>query len=308
MDRLTHLQTFVRVVEMGSFAAASEFLGLTPAMVGRQVRALEDHLGAQLLNRTTRRHSLTEAGRIYFERAKAVLEELEAADESVARMRAVPRGLLRVDAPVTFGSTCLAPAMADFLAVFPEIRVELTLNNRIVDLVEEGYDVVFRTGDLPDSGLMARALSPYQLVACAAPSYLEQRGEPTEPGDLEQHACLGFRPGAPNEVWTFLDSEERQSAVRVSGPFSSNNGHTLRMAAIAGAGIILQAEALLLEDIKAGRLVRVLPRMRPKSLPMHVLFPPSRLVVPKLRSFLDFVADRFSSKEHLATLRPSRLG
>lgn len=293
MDRLACMATFKRVVEAGSFAAASQSLGLTAPMIGRQVKALEDHLGVQLLTRTTRRHSLTEAGRLYVERCRAVLAELEAADESVAKIRSAPRGLLRIDAPVTFGSTCLAPALGDYLASHPEMRVELTLNNRVVDLVEEGYDIVFRTGDLPDSGLISRALAPYVLVACAAQSYIERSGEPDVPDDLRRHACLTFRPGAVHDVWTFVNETGQVSRVEVSGPFTSNSGQALRAAALAGVGIALQPATLLQDDLRAGRLRPVLRPWKPRTLPMHVLYPASHSQLPKLRSFLDFIAERF---------------
>ena len=266
-------------------------------MVGRHVRALEDALGTQLLNRTTRRQSLTEAGRIYYERSKSVLAELEAADESVAQMRSVPRGTLRIDVPVTFGAACLAPALPEYLAGYPKIRVEMTLNNRVVDLVEEGYDAVIRTGDLPDSGLIARALAPYRFVTCASPDYLDRRGIPGQPEDLVSHACLGFHPGIAFETWSFQGSAAEASVIKVqvSGPLSTNNGQALREAALGGAGIILQAEPLLQADLEAGRLVRLLDANPPLSVPMHLLYSPTRAITPKLRSFLDFATKRFGT-------------
>jgi len=295
MDRLKCMSVFVRVVEAGSFAAVAETAGMTAPMVGRHVRALEDALGTQLLSRTTRRQSLTEAGRIYYERSKSILADLAAADESVAQMRVVARGTLRIDAPVTFGSACLAPALPDYLAAYPEVRVELTLNNRLVDLVEEGYDAVIRTGDLPDSGLIARALAPYRLVVCASPDYLARRGMPQHPDDLVSHACLGFHPGFAFDIWSFEDAKAGPLVikVKVSGPLSTNHGQALREAALGGAGIILQPEALLQDELVSGGLIRLLDANPPRPLPMHVLYSPTRAVTPKLRSFLDFVTERF---------------
>jgi len=297
MDRLKCMSVFVRVVEAGSLAAVAESVGMTAPMVGRHVRALEDDLGAQL-RRTTRRQSLTEAGRIYYERSKSILADLEAADESVARMRSVARGTLRVDAPVTFGSPRPAPALPDYLAAHPEVRVELTLNNRVVDLVEEGYDAVIRTGDLPDSGLMARALAPYRLVACASREYLEQRGVPRRPDDLTSHACLGFHPGFAFDTWSFQGGAGQPPVikVKVNGPLSTNHGHALREAALCGAGVILQSEALVEADLASGRLTRLLEDNPPQPLPMHILYSPTRAVTPKLRSFLDFVTERFGPR------------
>ena len=295
MDRLKCIDVFVRVVEAGSFAAVAEPLDMTAPMIGRHVRALEESLGTQLLNRTTRRQSLTEAGRIYYERSRAVLAELQAADESVAVMRAVPRGVLRIGAPVTFGSVCLAPALPEFLAAYPEVRVDLTLNNRVLDVLDEGYDAVVRTGALPDSTLIARGLAPYGLTLCAAPSYLARRGSPAHPKELTSHACLGFHPGVEFDTWSFADRRSQNAIidVRVSGPMSANSGQALLNAAVGGAGIVLQSEALLSADLRAGRLVGILEDYPAVALPLHVLYSPTRAITPKLRVFLDFMTDRF---------------
>lgn len=293
MDRFTCLKTFAQVAERGSFASAALDLGLTPAMVGRQIGWLEAWLGVALIIRTTRRQSLTEAGHLFVDRSKAVLAELEAAEESVARMRAAPRGRLRINAPVTFGATLLAPALPAFLERYPQVHVALTLNNRVVDLVDEGFDAVIRTGDLADSGLIARSLAPYPLLCCAAPDYVERRGIPLQPKDLERHACLGFNSSASHQDWTFIEPSGAVETVRVSGPFSSDSGQALLAAARGGTGIILQAEALLSEDIRARRLMPLLEMYRPRPLKVHVLYAGSRAVPLKLRAFLDFLADRF---------------
>lgn len=293
------MAVFVQVVESGSFAAVAGPFGMTAPMIGRHVRALEDLLGAQLLNRTTRRHSLTEAGRIYYERSKAILAELEAADESVTLMRSVPRGVLRIGAPVIFGSACLAPAIPDYLAANPEVRLEMTLNNRVLDLLEEGYDVVIRTGTLPDSSLIARSLAPYRLVACASPAYLARFGIPSHPKDLTSHACLGFHPGTAYDTWTFAsqNADNDVISVKVSGPMSTNSGQALRAAALGSAGIVLQAETLLSPDLAAGRLVKVLEQYPPQALPLSALYSPTRAVTPKLRSFLDFLTAQFGANK-----------
>jgi len=297
MDRLKCMSIFVRVVEAGSFAAVADPSGMTAAMVGRHVRSLEDRLGTQLLNRTTRRHSLTEAGRIYYERSKTILAELEAADESVALMRSVPRGVLKIGAPVIFGSACLAPVLPDYFTANPEVRVEMTLNNRVLDLLEEGYDVVIRTGTLPDSGLIARSLAPYRLVACASPAYFAQYGMPSHPQDLATHSCLGFHPGAAFDTWSFAGQglDDEIISVQVGGPMSTNSGQALREAALGGVGIVLQAEALLLPDLRAGRLVKVLEHYPPRALPISALYSPTRTITPKLRSFLDFLTAKFGA-------------
>ncbi len=298
MDRLKSMKIFIKVVETGSFAAVADTFGMSAPMIGRHVSTLEEDLGAQLLYRTTRRHSLTEAGQIYYERSKAILTDLLAADESVAKLRSEPRGVLKIGAPTNFGSTYIAPILPQYLASNPEVRVELTLNNRVMDLLEEGYDLVIRTGDLPDSGLIARAIAPYQLVICASPAYIEQNGMPEHPAELATHACLGFRPGTMREVWTFTGPGDlaEEFTVPVNGPLAANDGQTLRQAALGGAGIVLQAEGLLRQDLAAGHLVRVLEHYKPAALPTHLLYSPTKAITPKLRSFLDFAVQHFGTK------------
>jgi DNA-binding transcriptional LysR family regulator len=280
------------VAETGSFTAAANELGISGLMVGKHIRMLEEHLGVRLLNRTTRRQSLTGAGKDFLERARSVLAELEAAEALAAESRAKPRGELRVNAPVTFGAHSLAPLLPDYLAANPDVTVRLTLNDRVVDLVEEGYDCVFRVGALADSTLMARGLRPVELVACASPAYLARRGAPRHPTDLAGHECLGFAGWELEQCWRFV-GPGGEVAVPVRSRFSANIGEALRQAALAGWGIILQARELTVEDIAAGRLVRVLPQWEPPRRPMHLLFAPDRRITPKLRSFIEFAAERF---------------
>lgn len=174
--------------------------------------------------------------------------------------------------------------------------MELTLNNRVFDLLEEGYDLVLRTGALPDSGLIARRLAPYRLVACASPEYLARHAPPQVPADLAAHACLGFHPGAAFDTWRFTDpATGAVIPVQVTGPMAANDGHALRHAALGGAGILLQAEALLMPDVQAGRLVKVLENYPPQALPLHALYSPTRVIPPKLRSFIDFLASGFGA-------------
>lgn len=298
MNQMKCMEVFVKVVQSGSFAAVADSFGMSGPMIGRHVRTLEDTLGVQLLNRTTRRHSLTEAGQIYYQSSLSILADIDAANASVAQLRSAPRGVLRVGSPVAFGSSCLAPALPEYLAANPEVRVDMTLNNRVLDVMEEGYDVVIRMGNLPDSGLIARALSPYRLVACASKAYLAKHGTPKHPRDLASHACLGFRPGETNDSWTFVNPHRKADviSVSVSGPLSINDGQALREAALRDVGIILQSEALLKEDLEANRLVRVLKEYTPQALPTHVLYTPTRTITPKLRSFLDFLTSRFGTR------------
>jgi DNA-binding transcriptional LysR family regulator len=260
-------------------------------MVGKHIRMLEEHLGIRLLNRTTRQQSLTGAGKDFLERTRIVLTELEAAEALAADSRAKPRGELRVNAPVTFGAHSLAPLLPVYMAENPEVTVRLTLSDRVVDLVDEGYDCVFRAGPLMDSTLMARGLRPLELIACAAPAYLKAKGTPRHPGDLPKHDCLGFAGSAIEERWEF-SGKDGNVAVVVKSRFSANSGQALKQAALAGLGIILQPVELMQEDLKSGKLVRVLAKWR-STRPMHLLFAPDRRITPKLRSFIEFAAKQF---------------
>jgi DNA-binding transcriptional LysR family regulator len=207
MDRLTTMTTFVKVVELGSLSATADYLKISSQLVGKQVKALEHHLGVRLLNRTTRKQSLTDFGRTFYERAKIILAEVEAAEGMAAETRAIPSGRLRINAPVTFGVRTLSSRLLEYMARYPEVKVDLTLSNRVVDLVEEGYDAVFRIGGLADSGLIARSLGIYHLVLCAAPSYLAKRPPLLTPWDLQQHECLGFAYSDGRTEWIFEGSE-----------------------------------------------------------------------------------------------------
>ena len=251
MDRITSMQVFVKVADLGSFAAAANELGLSPAMVAKHIRTLEERLQITLIRRTTRRQSLTDVGLSFLERCRLILAEVEAAENLAAESQSAPRGLLRVNAPVTFGSTSLASALPIYLRANPQVQVDLSITDRMVDLVDEGFDAVIRIGELSDTSLRARAMTPYEMVLCAAPSYLEIRPAPQRPADLAAHACLGFAHWLPRNQWHF-EGPEGTRTVEVRGPLTVNMGHALRMAALAGLGIILQPRILLQDDIDRG--------------------------------------------------------
>lgn len=290
MDRLYAMQVFTRAVELGSFSAAATELDISPQFAGKQIQALETALGIKLLNRTTRRQSLTESGQLFYERAKNILAEMEAAEALMAESRATPRGKLRISAPITFGSHALAPLLPRYLQEHPEVAIDLSLSNRTVDLLDEGFDVVFRTGQLPDSGLQARALAPLQLVLCASPAYIQRSPPLARPQDLKQHECLVFAHTSMRTEWQFEGPEGRTS-VSITGRFSTDSGEALRAAAIAGHGILLQPIALVADDVAAGRLQRLLPDHVSPARELHMLFAPDRRMTPKLRSFLDFAQE-----------------
>lgn len=294
MDRLTSMIVLVKAVELRSFTAAAEALGVSPQMVGKRIAALEARLGTRLLNRSTRRQSLTAAGQIYYDRCRSVLADAEAAEDAVHMLNKAPRGRLRINAPVTFGTFCLAPLVTRYLAGFPEVDVELVLSDRFVDIVEEGFDVVLRLGELRDTTLIARSLAPSRLIACAAPGYLRHRDTPKEPEDLVSHECLHFMAwsGLSANEWSFTRDGETRS-VRISGRYRVNDARVLRDVAIAGWGVIMQAERVVADDLASGRLVRVLPDWDGPARPMHLLFPAARSLTPKLRSFVDLVVRDF---------------
>ncbi|MFC6336764.1 LysR family transcriptional regulator [Pseudomonas sp. CCM 7891] len=292
MDRFTTMATFVKAVELGSFSAAADDLNMSPQLVGKQVKALEQHLGVRLLTRTTRKQSLTDFGQQFYERAKVILAEVEEAENLAAETRAVPSGRLRINASVTFGERTLAPRLLEYMAKYPGVSVNLTLSNRLADLVEEGYDVVFRIGELGDSGLKARYLGPYELILCASPQYLAARGPISSLWDLQQHECLGFAYSDGRNEWSFEGPEGRVD-VPISSRFMVNQSEPLLLAALAGLGLILQPSELVEEALKQGTLVRVLTDYRTPSPPISMLYAPDRRITPKLRSFLDFCVQAF---------------
>ncbi len=292
MDRLTSMAIFIKAVELGSFSAAADALQMSPQLVGKHVQALEQHLGVRLLNRTTRRQSITEIGKSFYERARNILADMEAAETLAAETRATPRGNLRINAPVTFGIHALTPRLLEFFQAFPEVSVDLSLTNRVVDLIDEGYDAIFRVGDLRDSGLKARTLAPYRLVLCAAPSYLASHPRPLVPMNLQQHECLGFSHTSLRTHWVF-DGPDGRISVPVTGRLMVDSGEALLRAAVAGLGIMLQPVELAMADLEAGRLVPILPEYPAPSRPLHILYAPDRTMTPKLRSFLDFTVSAF---------------
>lgn len=292
MDRLTCMQTFIRIAESGSISSAAEDLGQSSQLAGKQLRALEQSLGVQLITRTTRNQSLTDVGKTFYESAKIILADVEEAEALIAETRSAPIGHLRVSAPITFGSQVLAAELPDYLNQNPGVTLELCLSNRTVDLVEERFDAVFRTGKLPDSQLIARRLAPYQMVMCAAPSYLSKAAKLDIPEDLSHHQCLIFTHTAMRTEWNFI-GPKGPLTVPVTGRFKTDNSEALRAAALAGLGIIMQPLPLLQQDISSGRLIRLLNDYEPTGRPTHVLYSQDRRMTPKLRSFLEFCVDRF---------------
>jgi DNA-binding transcriptional LysR family regulator len=291
MDRLSGMEVFVRVVELGGFTPAAAESGISTTMVSNHIKALEQRLGAKLLNRTTRRQSLTEIGARYYAQCLDVLARIEAAESEAMEMRSRPRGKLKISAPVTLGSHLLAPVFADYLREQPDVEIDLLLNDRIVDLADEGFDAAFRFGELRDSGTVARRLRNLGRIVCAAPDYLARCGAPAKPEDLADHSCLAFRYVQPELEWIFHRAG-RDRQVAVKGQMTVNNGSALLAAALAGAGVAMLPDYLAAPDVQAGRLVRLFPEYDFSRAPLQLVYLPDRQMTPKMRSFVEFVLAR----------------
>ncbi|TAF54992.1 MAG: LysR family transcriptional regulator [Oscillatoriales cyanobacterium] len=296
MDRLEQMRAFTQVVTSGGFAAAARELGVSRSAVSKLVIALENHLGVQLLHRSTRVVSPTEMGLAFYERCVEMLTNWEEAERSVRQFHAEPKGTLRINAPMTFGAMHLAPAIADFMAQYPDLRVQLTLNDRFIDPIEEGFDVTVRIAEpQPTSVLLVQPLGSAARLLCASPAYLSRHGTPTHPQDLRDHSCLYYGHIASSRtVWT-LTGADGEHTVAVQGSLCSNNGEALMHGAIRGLGIALLPRFIIDRAIEAGALTIVLPDYRSPDLAIEVLYPVSRHLSTKIRLLVDFLHARFRS-------------
>jgi DNA-binding transcriptional LysR family regulator len=294
LDRITSMQVFVRVAALGSFSAAARALHLSQTMVTKHVAALEERLGVKLLHRSTRRLVLTEGGRSYLAACERILAEIEEAEASASLDRIEPRGTLRLNVPLTFGFRHVVPAITEFSRLYPAILVELGLADRVVDLIEEGWDLAIRIGRLKDSSLVARRIAPCRTAVCAAPSYLREHGTPKTLDDLSGHNCLGYTlPSAAGATrWVF--GPEGDLVVSVQGNLRANNGDALLAAALAGHGLIYQPTFLVGDSLRRGDLVRVLSEYPTYDLAVHAVLPSGRQAPAKVRAFVEFLAERFA--------------
>jgi DNA-binding transcriptional LysR family regulator len=292
MDKLDAMNAFARVVAAGSYAEAARRLGLTRSAVSKAVTELEQLLGVRLLDRTTRKVTATEAGRAYYERVTGILADVESTESAVSRLHEEPKGLLRINAPMSFGTLYLGPAIAEFMVAYPELRIELLLNDRFIDPIEEGVDVTVRIGALPDSSLIARHLAPARRVLAASPAYLKTHGTPRTPEDLTQHRALTFGNMQAVQRWEMSRGGETFN-VPVTSCLCSNNGDVLRAVALNGNGILLLPTFLVGPDIAAGKLKIVLPDYEPAGLGIYALYAPNRYLAAKTRVFIDFLAQHF---------------
>ncbi len=293
MDRFETLQTFVAVVEAGSFSAAAVRLDRAKSAVSRQVAALETRLDVQLLNRTTRRLSLTEAGREFHERAQRILADLEEAELSVAAEQTALRGRLRLAAPLSFGVLHLAPALDEFLLRHPELVLDLDLDDRRINLVEEGFDLALRIGELPDSTLVARPLAPIRMQLCASPDYLRRHGTPRTPQDLAFHAGLVYGNVPEAQQWRFVDAAGKVHSVKVPARLRANNGDVLIRAAVEGLGVVVSPTFIAHRALAAGELVPLLPDHQAPGTGAYAVYPSRRHQPQRVRALIDFLAQRF---------------
>ena len=297
MDRFQAMRVYVQVVESMSFVRAAERLDLSPTAVSRQVADLEEHLQTRLLQRTTRRISVTETGRAYFERCVQLLAELDEAEREAAHQSAEPRGTIRFTTSINFGMRQVTPAIASFLARYPQVKFDVSLSDAMVDIVEQGFDLAIRIGTAGPPNLVARKLGESRLVPCASPGYLKQHGNPRSPADLARHNCLTYEY-AQSDAWTFRDAAGREHAVRVSGSLNSNNGDLNAAAAVEGVGIALEPDFIVGAHLKGGRLVSLLEGFQAPTSPIYAVYPSRRYLPLKIRAFVDFLVERFSGMKN----------
>lgn len=294
MDRFEDLRAFAAVVETGSFTAAADRLGVAKSAVSRRVAALEERLGAQLLNRTTRRHSLTDTGRSFYERSTRILADLDEAESAVAREHGELSGRLRLALPLSFGIRHMCEPIAEFGRRHSRIEFDLDLNDRRVDLIEEGADLAIRIGHLEDSSLIARHLFDARTVVCASRAYLDRAGEPEAPGDLAKHDCLVYGHRRDPGRWPAADADGRDLDVNVNVAMTATSGEFLVAAAKEGLGIVMQPTFIAGDSIRRGDLVPILTGFRWPVTPAWAVYPPSRRLSSRVRAFIDFIAGKFA--------------
>ncbi|MBB3135751.1 DNA-binding transcriptional LysR family regulator [Rhizobium pisi] len=293
MDRLTSLTVFGRVVECGGFSAAARRLNMSVTMVGNHVQSLEDRLGVRLLNRTTRKVSLTETGKYYYERSSQILAELEEADRTAGALSSTPRGTLKVytsSAIVRF----LLPVVSEYMELYPAISLDFSVGERMVDMIEDGYDLVMRTVPPPDSSLVARKLTPWRHMLVCSPAYLETHPNPKTPAEVADHNCLQYAYYPYGDEWRFEDGEGKQESIKIGGNVVSNSAEMLRFLTLNGRGIFLAPSFVVFDDIAEGRLVKMMPDYRPVELNINAVYPNRSHLPTKVRLFIDLLVERFA--------------
>lgn len=308
-DRAVEMATLVAAIEHGGFSAAARALGVTPSAVSKTITRLESRLGVRLLNRTTRRLTPTPEGEALFARGRHILAELDDAEQEAARARGAPRGLLRINSLVAFGLHQLPPVLPEFLRRYPEVQVELSIGDRMVDLVEEGTDLAIRSGRLADSSLVARKICDTQRVVCAAPAYLKRHGTPRRPEDLLRHNCIVICDNPQLRRWPFDDPAGRDGVrtIEVGGNVAANNAENVLQLGLLGLGIVRLGDLVIAEHIHAGRLVPLLAEVHHvEPLPLHAVYPQARLRSPKVGAMVDFLIEKFAHAPWRTPPRPRR--
>lgn len=290
MDKLKNIRVFLAIARRGTFTAAAAELGMSKAMASKQIEQLERGLGVRLLNRSTRRVGLTEAGAVYRDRMREILDDLQETEDEISKLGSEPKGTLRLMAPVSFGSFHLARAISDFRNRYPQLDIDMTLADRAPDIIEEGFDLAIRIGAMEESSLVARRIAEVRVVLCASPEYLRKAGIPTHPSELEQHNCLTYTGGQTFREWTFTLDGSIQP-VRVNGSLRANLGDPIRVAAIQGMGLAQLPTYMVGLDIKEGRLQALLEQYEPPKRPIYAMYSHRRYLSAKVRTFVDFLAE-----------------
>lgn len=298
MDRLAGMEAFIKVAETQSFSEAARRLRSSKSLVSRHVAALEGMLGVRLFHRTTRSLTLTDEGRAYQLQVARILGEIDEANMAVSQTRAMPRGRLRVSAPMSFGILHLAPAIPRFLARYPEVELDLNLNDRYVDLIDEGLDLSIRVGRLAESSMVAKKLATLRMILCASPAYLQQHGTPQTPQDLKSHQCLCYSSNSLVPEWRLMQKDGTPWSVEIKGHLHANNGDVLRSAALEGAGIAFLPSFIVGSDLQASTLVSILADYVPSDSAIYAVYPTSRHLSPKVRAFIDFLAEHIGPRPH----------
>jgi len=292
IDPLDGISVFAAVVDAGSFTGAARGLRASKAAVSTQIQKLEDRLGVRLLNRTTRKLSLTDEGRAFYEHCRRILDEAREAVDALDNLNAAPRGILRINAPMSFGTLHLGPAVADFLHAYPDIEMDMVLNDRQIDVIEDGFDMAIRIARLPDSSLIARRLAPCRRIVVASPEYWDRKGRPQHPEDLKHHDALLYDYLADPDTWAFKDDRE-EIAVNLKGRMRANNGEVLMEAARRGLGVAFAPTFFCCDDVRDGTLEIVLKEFDADPISVYAVYPHRRHLSPRVRAFVDFLAERF---------------
>lgn len=289
MDLFSSMRMYVAVVDGGSFASAADKLDISRAMVSKQIQKLEEHLGTRLLNRTTRRLSLTETGREFYERSTQIMTDVEEAEQVAGQMNRTPQGVLRVTIPLSYGQHRLATIIGDYTQAYPKVQLDISLSDRKVDLIEDGFDLAVRIGVMPQSDLIARKIGGVRSIVCASPAYIARHGAPQAPAELSSHACLGYTLTGSGADWRF-ETPDGPLVVPIAGPIRADNGDIIRLAALSGAGILFQPHFIVGDDLAAGRLVQLLPEWQSAELGVYAVYPSRKHLSAKVRTFVDFLA------------------